>query len=165
MGSILETMMLVCFGFSWPLNVIKAYKGMTFTIQASSRASIYAFIKSNNIVDPVEYVGITRSVLTAEQSVTITAEDDCFLYIGRKSSDNLDYTPKSIISSGIVNVINQQVKNNSEIISDIENKVDVITGFQKEIAPNGIGFVSVNVGIGNPLPTESTSPNKNWRDY
>lgn len=29
MGSILETIMLVCFGFSWPLNVIKAYKAKT----------------------------------------------------------------------------------------------------------------------------------------
>ena len=29
MGSILETVMLVCFGFSWPLNVIKAYKAQT----------------------------------------------------------------------------------------------------------------------------------------
>lgn len=29
MGSILETFMLVCFGFSWPLNVIKAYKART----------------------------------------------------------------------------------------------------------------------------------------
>ena len=29
MGPILETIMLVCFGFSWPLNVIKAYKAKT----------------------------------------------------------------------------------------------------------------------------------------
>lgn len=29
MGSILETIMLICFGFSWPLNVIKAYKAGT----------------------------------------------------------------------------------------------------------------------------------------
>ena len=29
MGQILETIMLVCFGFSWPLNVIKAYKART----------------------------------------------------------------------------------------------------------------------------------------
>ena len=29
MQSILETLMLVCFGFSWPLNVIKAYKART----------------------------------------------------------------------------------------------------------------------------------------
>ena len=29
MESILETVMLVCFGFSWPLNVIKAYKAKT----------------------------------------------------------------------------------------------------------------------------------------
>lgn len=29
MGPILETFMLICFGFSWPLNVIKAYKART----------------------------------------------------------------------------------------------------------------------------------------
>ena len=29
MGSILETVMLLCFGFSWPLNVMKAYKAKT----------------------------------------------------------------------------------------------------------------------------------------
>ena len=29
MGYILETVMLVCFGFSWPLNVIKAYRAKT----------------------------------------------------------------------------------------------------------------------------------------
>jgi len=28
-GRILETVMLVCFGFSWPLNVIKAYRART----------------------------------------------------------------------------------------------------------------------------------------
>ncbi len=29
MASILETVMLVCFGFSWPLNVIKSYRAGT----------------------------------------------------------------------------------------------------------------------------------------
>lgn len=29
MASVFETIMLVCFGFSWPLNVIKAYKART----------------------------------------------------------------------------------------------------------------------------------------
>ena len=29
MGSILETVMLVCFGFSWHLNVMKAYRAKT----------------------------------------------------------------------------------------------------------------------------------------
>ena len=29
MESILETLMLICFGFSWPINVIKAYKAKT----------------------------------------------------------------------------------------------------------------------------------------
>lgn len=29
MGSILESIMLICFGLSWPLNVMKAYKAET----------------------------------------------------------------------------------------------------------------------------------------
>ncbi len=29
MYSIFETVMLICFGFSWPLNVIKSYKSKT----------------------------------------------------------------------------------------------------------------------------------------
>ena len=29
MGSIFETIMLVCFGFSWPMNLIKAYNAKT----------------------------------------------------------------------------------------------------------------------------------------
>lgn len=29
MAKILETLMLVCFGFSWPMNVVKAYKART----------------------------------------------------------------------------------------------------------------------------------------
>ena len=29
MGAILESVMLICFGLSWPLNVIKAYKAGT----------------------------------------------------------------------------------------------------------------------------------------
>ena len=29
MGSILETVMLICFGFSWPMNLMKAYKAQT----------------------------------------------------------------------------------------------------------------------------------------
>lgn len=29
LAAIFETVMLICFGFSWPLNVIKAYKART----------------------------------------------------------------------------------------------------------------------------------------
>lgn len=29
MSSILETIMLICFGISWPLNLVKAYKART----------------------------------------------------------------------------------------------------------------------------------------
>ena len=42
MGSILETVMLICFGFSWPMNVIKAYK--TKTAKGTSLAFILLII-------------------------------------------------------------------------------------------------------------------------
>lgn len=29
MGAIFETIMLICFGLSWPINVVKAYKART----------------------------------------------------------------------------------------------------------------------------------------
>ena len=29
MGSLFETLMLVCFGLSWPINMMKAYKART----------------------------------------------------------------------------------------------------------------------------------------
>ena len=29
MGSLFETIMLICFGLSWPINVVKAYKART----------------------------------------------------------------------------------------------------------------------------------------
>ena len=38
MGSVFEATMLVCFGFSWPLNVMKAYKAR------SAKGTSLAFI-------------------------------------------------------------------------------------------------------------------------
>ena len=58
MGSIFETIMLLCFGFSWPLNVVKAYKAKTakgtslpfiLLIIAGYIAGITAKIISNQI--------------------------------------------------------------------------------------------------------------------
>ena len=55
---ILETIMLVCFGFSWPMNLIKAYKARTakstslpfiLLIITGYIAGICAKIASNNI--------------------------------------------------------------------------------------------------------------------
>ncbi|MBP5519635.1 MAG: hypothetical protein J6X84_03540 [Treponema sp.] len=53
-GHLFEAMMLVCFGFSWPLNVIKAYKAR------SAKGTSLAFI----ILIIVGYVaGITAKFL------------------------------------------------------------------------------------------------------
>ena len=41
-GHLFEALMLVCFGFSWPLNVIKAYKART--AKGTSLAFIFLII-------------------------------------------------------------------------------------------------------------------------
>ena len=57
MGSILETVMLVCFGFSWPLNVMKAYKAKT------AKGTSLPFI----LLIVAGYIaGITAKVITAQ---------------------------------------------------------------------------------------------------
>ena len=42
MSPILETIMLICFGISWPLNLVKAYKART--AKGTSLASILLII-------------------------------------------------------------------------------------------------------------------------
>ena len=76
MGSILETVMLVCFGFSWPLNVMKAYKAKTskgtslpfiLLIVAGYIAGIIAKV----ITDQINYVLIAYIVNLAIVSLNI----------------------------------------------------------------------------------------------
>ena len=76
MGSILETVMLVCFGFSWPLNVMKAYKAKTakgtslpfiLLIVACYSAGITAKV----ITDQINYVLIAYIVNLAIVSLNI----------------------------------------------------------------------------------------------
>lgn len=65
MSSILETIMLVCFGLSWPINVIKAYKARTakstslwfiLLIITGYIAGIFAKVVSGNPINYVFYV-------------------------------------------------------------------------------------------------------------
>ncbi len=37
MSPILESIMLICFGFSWPINVIKGYKARTAKSMSHTR--------------------------------------------------------------------------------------------------------------------------------
>ena len=76
MGSILETTMLVCFGFSWPLNVIKAYKAKT--AKGTSLPFILliitgyiAGITAKIITDQINYVLIAYIVNLAIVSLNI----------------------------------------------------------------------------------------------
>ena len=64
MGQVLETIMLLCFGFSWPLNVIKAYKAKT------TKGTSLPFI----ILIITGYVaGITAKILTNQINYVLIA--------------------------------------------------------------------------------------------
>ena len=64
MGQILETIMLLCFGFSWPLNVIRAYKAKT------TKGTSLPFI----ILIRTGYVaGITAKILTNQINYVLIA--------------------------------------------------------------------------------------------
>ena len=64
MGSILETVMLVCFGFSWPLNVLKAYKSKT------AKGTSLPFI----LLIVAGYIaGITAKVITGQINYVMIA--------------------------------------------------------------------------------------------
>lgn len=64
MGQILETIMLVCFGFSWPLNVIKAYKART------TKGTSLLFI----ILIIIGYIaGISAKIITGQINYVLIA--------------------------------------------------------------------------------------------
>ena len=64
MGSILETVMHVCFGISWPLNVIKAYRART------AKGTSLPFI----LMIMVGYVaGITAKVISGQTNYVLAA--------------------------------------------------------------------------------------------
>lgn len=76
MGSILETVMLVCFGFSWPLNVMKAYKaktakGTSLPFILLIVAGYIAGITAKVITDQINYVLIAYIVNLAIVSMNI----------------------------------------------------------------------------------------------
>lgn len=64
MGSILETVMLMCFGFSWPLNVIKAYKAKT------AKGTSLPFIL---LIITGYIAGITAKVITGQINYVLIA--------------------------------------------------------------------------------------------
>lgn len=62
MGSVFESIMLICFGLSWPLNVIKAYKART------ARGTSLPFI----MLIIIGYVaGITAKVVTGQTNYVL----------------------------------------------------------------------------------------------
>jgi hypothetical protein len=64
MGSILETVMLVCFGCSWPLNLIKAYHART------ARGTSLPFIL---LIITGYIAGISAKILTGQINYVLVA--------------------------------------------------------------------------------------------
>lgn len=64
MSSILETIMLICFGCSWPLNVIKAYKAKT------AKGTSLPFIL---LIITGYIAGITAKVITGQINYVLIA--------------------------------------------------------------------------------------------
>ena len=64
MGSILETIMLICFGCSWPLNLMKAYKSRT----AKSTSLPFILLIITGYI-----AGITAKVLTGQINYVLVA--------------------------------------------------------------------------------------------
>lgn len=64
MGSIFETVMLLCFGFSWPMNLIKAYNAKT------AKGTSLPFI----LLIIIGYVaGITAKIITGQTNYVLAA--------------------------------------------------------------------------------------------
>lgn len=64
MSSILETVMLICFGCSWPLNLMKAYKSRT----AKSTSLPFILLIITGYI-----AGITAKVLTGQINYVLVA--------------------------------------------------------------------------------------------
>ena len=76
MGSIFESIMLICFGLSWPLNVIKAYrartaKGTSLPFILLIITGYIAGITAKLVTDQINYVLIVYLLNLAIVSVNI----------------------------------------------------------------------------------------------
>ncbi len=76
MGAIFESIMLICFGLSWPLNVIKAYrartaKGMSLPFILLIITGYIAGITAKLVTDQINYVLVVYLVNLAIVSMNV----------------------------------------------------------------------------------------------
>ena len=118
-GHIFEALMLVCFGFSWPLNVIKAYKART--TKGTSLAFIFLII--------VGYIaGITAKFLNHQFNYVLLVYFlnlaivmlNVFVYLRNRSLDKKSLSRK-VEASNELKITNAQIKNVNKDSSKEEN--------------------------------------------
>lgn len=130
-GHLFEALMLVCFGFSWPLNVIKAYKART--AKGTSLAFIFliitgylAGISAKFINHQINYVLAVYFMNLAIVMVNV------FVYIRNKSLDK--QMAKESAEESELKITNQQIKNiNKESIK--EEKMNYTYSLDEVINP------------------------------
>ena len=126
-----EALMLVCFGFSWPLNVIKAYKART--AKGTSLAFIFliitgylAGISAKFLNHQINYVLAVYFLNLAIVLVNV------FVYIRNKALDK--QSAKASAGNSELRITNQQIKNiNKE--STKEEKMNYTYSLDEVIYP------------------------------
>ena len=85
-GHLFEALMLICFGFSWPLNVIKAYKART--AKGTSLAFIFLIITGYLAGITAKFVNHLIHAITAQevQPIFRLMTDSIFLLISGRIS-------------------------------------------------------------------------------
>lgn len=130
-GHLFEALMLVCFGFSWPLNVIKAYKART--AKGTSLAFIFliitgylAGISAKFLNHQINYVLAVYFLNLAIVLVNV------FVYIRNKALDK--QSAKASAGNSELRITNQQIKNiNKE--STKEEKMNYTYSLDEVIYP------------------------------
>lgn len=107
-AQLFEALMLVCFGFSWPLNVIKAYKART--AKGTSLAFIFLIITGYIAGISAKFLNHQINYVLAVYFLNLAiVMINVFVYIRNKSLDK--QSAKASAEADNLKITNQQIKN------------------------------------------------------
>lgn len=149
-----EAGMLVCFGFSWPLNVVKAYKART------AKGTSLAFI----ILIITGYIaGISAKVINHQFNYVLAVYflnlaivmTNVFVYIRNKSLDSRAAKVRTIDVSNINETKDESMLNYSNSLDEIINK-------KTDAAENTNGVILMGGSRDKDIPVEKLSIEYNF---
>lgn len=148
---LLEATMLVCFGFSWPLNVVKAYKART------AKGTSLAFI----ILIITGYIaGISAKIINGQFNYVLVVyflnlaivSANVFVYIRNKALDRkaTEKAENKIRKLDISNIQNEQEKE----MLNYSNSLDEIINKTTSASENTNAVILMGGSIDNEIPVE-----------